>query len=271
MKTIYLHGTLADKFGESFCLDVKSPAEAFRALCSQCPGFMQETANTEIMVLKGKPGVGVHLEPKTLHIGFGKVDELHILPAVSLGKKAGTGKFLVGIFMIAASFAIPAIALGGGLSAMAGSQLTVALGSLGSFGIHFSTIAMFGLAFAAGGLSQMLAPTPKTAESGDQNKSYLMNGAPQLYEQGNPVPLAYGLNVMCGTVVIASAMITYDMSGVVAGYQIDKGVSSPVSGGVVGTPVNSDNDGVQYDTLQKYFYAKGQQGDPYAQMLAAIL
>lgn len=271
MKTIYLHGVLRDEFGESFEFDVSSPAEALRAVCSQCKGFQRSLANLEIMVVKGKPGLGVHLEPSTLHVGFGGVQELHILPAVSLGKSKGTGKFLVGIFMIAAAFAIPAIALGGGLAAMAGSQLTVALGALGTFGIHFSTIAMFGLAFAAGGLSQMLAPTPKTGQSGDQNKSYLMNGAPQLYEQGNPVPLAYGLEVMCGAVVIASAMITYDMTGVVAGYEIDKGISSPVSGGIVGTPVNSNNSGVTYTTAKEYAYYASQQGDPYAQMLAALL
>ena len=41
MRTIRLYGALGEQFGRVWRLDVKSPAEAVRALCSQLPGFRQ--------------------------------------------------------------------------------------------------------------------------------------------------------------------------------------------------------------------------------------
>jgi len=61
MKTVILHGHLR-KFGTKFNLDVKSPAEAVRALCVLCKGFRQhlEThSEPGYRVLVGKEERGV--------------------------------------------------------------------------------------------------------------------------------------------------------------------------------------------------------------------
>ena len=131
---------------------------------------------------------------------------------------------------------------------------------------------MFGLSMALGGLSQLLTPTPKTGESGDKDKSYIMSGLPNLYEQGNPVPLAYGLDVLCGSVVIGHAALTYDMTGVQTGYSggfLSKyGVTpstGPGSGGNGGGTVNPGNDGVTVvpNTMFEYLVDFVTGNDPF--------
>lgn len=246
MKAIYLHGELKDQFGEVFFFDAKDPAEAIRALCVQIAGFEKAIQTLEFKLVKGPLDRAVELTERSVAVGFGKIKEIHLIPRLALGKKAGAGKFLVGILLVAACFAIPAIALGGGLAAMGGSSIGISLGALGTIGVKFSTIALFGLSMALGGLSQMLSPTPKTAETGDKDKSHLLNGVPNLYEQGNPVPLAYGLKVLVGSISIATAVVTYDTAGSQIGYP-GKGIS-PIEGsegspdGAV-SPVNPSNPG----------------------------
>ena len=46
MITLHLHGSIAEKYGASFRLAAKTPAEIIHALCLQLPGFQKDIGGT---------------------------------------------------------------------------------------------------------------------------------------------------------------------------------------------------------------------------------
>ncbi len=74
-----------------------------------------------------------------------------------------------------------------------------AFGAAGAYGGLAGNILLGGFAMALGGVSMMLAPTPKADDNADKG-SFLFNGATNVSAQGGPVPLVYG-DVLTGSVV----------------------------------------------------------------------
>lgn len=199
MMTVMLYGHLK-RFGKKHVLDIRTPAEAIRALCATVQGFRAHVIN------HSEPGYRV-LTGKTdraageLHDPASAQEVIKIVPIVA-GAGGGFGKIIIGAALIGAAMFVPGLqepmfttGLGGELfGAMTAGEL---LGSIG-------------MALVLGGAAQLLTPTPKAPDSVErpENKpSYLFDGAVNTAAQGAAVPIAYG-KIMAGSVVISSGLST---------------------------------------------------------------
>lgn len=196
MREIRLYGFLGQKFGRVHRLAVKSTAEAVRALCCTVSGFEQALIDHAPgwKVWTGTTRIG---DPEDLHDPSSEREVIRIAPVVA-GAKSAFGQILIGVALVAAAF------FTGGAS-------------LSAYGLAFSSLAgqvAFGIgaALVLGGVAQMLAPHPKSTDTGDsaENKaSYIFNGAVNTVAQGNPVPVGYG-RMIVGSAVISAGLSTQD-------------------------------------------------------------
>lgn len=99
MRTILLHGALAAQFGTSFDLEVRSPAEAVRALIVQIKGFRQAIRDGHYRVLKSRPDVAHSLDLEDLKLRLGRANEIHIVPVIA-GAANTWGKILAGVAIV---------------------------------------------------------------------------------------------------------------------------------------------------------------------------
>ena len=196
-RKIILSGELAKRYGRVHDLAVNSPAEAIRALCSQHPSLhnfliSSEDRNVGYRVLIDDDQLD---EVSRLPLPFSKT--MHIVPVIG-GAKNGVLGVVLGAALIVASFYLP---------------VTPLIAGLGSFAPSFASIAFgIGTSMLLGGVSGLLAGTPKTNSSISQQPtnlpSYTFNGAVNTTAQGNPVPVGYGRMIIGSAVV--SAGITAD-------------------------------------------------------------
>lgn len=193
MKTIILLGELGKRYGRKHMLDVKSPAEAVRALCANFKDF------AAFVSASADRNVGYRVLNKREEVGE---DELHnpasqritIAPVVA-GAGGTVGKILLGAALIAASFLVP------GLAAV------TLFGSTTLATVAFSV----GVSLALGGIAQMLAPQPKfDGPQEEQQPSYVFNGAVNTSAQGQPVPVGYG-RMIVGSAVISAGISVEDI------------------------------------------------------------
>jgi predicted phage tail protein len=186
MKTLYLHGFLGARFGESFSLDVRDPAEAIRALLIQIPGFEAVIRDGDWHVVRGPLDGGVSLDEEGLAVAVSDESEIHILPAVSGAGGDGLFQTIAGAVLVAVG-----VYTGQGWLVNAGVALTL------------------------GGVSQMLSPTPQTGDYGererpDERPSFLFDGPTNTSTQGLPVPVIYG-RVKVGSVVASAGMTAEEL------------------------------------------------------------
>lgn len=193
MKTIILLGELGKRYGRKHLLDVKSPAEAVRALCANFKDF------AAFVSASSDRNVGYRVLNKRDEVGE---DELHnpasqritIAPVVA-GAGGTVGKILLGAALIAASFLVP------GLAAV------TLFGTTTLATVAFSV----GVSLALGGVAQMLAPQPKfEGPQEEQQPSYVFNGAVNTSAQGQPVPVGYG-RMIVGSAVISAGISVEDI------------------------------------------------------------
>jgi len=178
LKTIRLLGAAGRKFGREFKLAVKSPAEAFRALCVLCPGLrgwvleQHEKGVAWRVVIKERRGISEELLKCET-----SSDVITFAPTMrGAGGNSGVFQIILGVALIAAALIIPFGAAGGGLG----------LGLLGG-------------SLVLGGVAQLITPTPtlpKQAETGEQDLEEL-NSALFTRSGGNDaqaeiVPVLYG-------------------------------------------------------------------------------
>ena len=178
LKTIRLLGAAGRKFGREFKLAVKSPAEAFRALCVLCPGLrgwvlaQHEKGVAWRVVIKERSGINEDLLKCDT-----SSDTITFAPTMrGAGGNSGVFQIILGVVLIAAALIIPFGVAGGGL----------ALGLLGG-------------SLVLGGIAQLITPTPtlpKQAETGEQDAEEL-NSALFTRSGGNDaqaeiVPVLYG-------------------------------------------------------------------------------
>ena len=174
LKTVKLLGAAGRKFGRTFELAVKSPAEAFRALCVLCPGLkawvlaQHEKGVAWRVVTDDAKG----LEAEELRRETGQ--ETIVFAPVMRGAGGDSGLFsiIVGVVLIAAAIIIPGVGF--------------AVGALGA-------------SLVLGGVAQLLTPTPvlpKQAETGEdgsnQLESNLFTRGASNAAQGEVVPVLYG-------------------------------------------------------------------------------
>ncbi len=194
MRTIRLYGRLGKAFGKTFRLDVKSAAEAIRALCVQLPGFEQHLHK------HSAPGyrvhVGKHKGVGTDELALQSAGDISIVPVVrGSGGKGGLGQIILGAVLIAAAvFVVPA-----GLTIL-GASVSGAMTSMG-------------MSMLLGGISQMLAisTAADVRQSPDAKASYTLDGPVNTTSQLNPVAVVYG-KAVTGSQVVSASILTEEMA-----------------------------------------------------------
>lgn len=189
MRTIKLYGELGKKFGKIHQFDVKSPAEAIRAMIANFPEFesfvgTSGSRNVGYVVRNGD----VEIDETELHQPATRV--IKFIP--KLIGSSGATKIIIGAALIAVGAVMTSYGVPGG-----------------NFFINA------GIALTLGGVAQLLVKTPKT-DQGNQNEnkpSYIFNGAQNTSQQGVPVPLAYGELIVGSCVISANISIDQIMAG----------------------------------------------------------
>lgn len=189
IRTITLHGALAEQFGTVFKMDVKTPAEAVRALCTMLDGFQIYIDDKYYQLFRGAEIDGRDQDPQELHIQFSDDDkELHIVPRSEGAKKGGIGKIILGAILVIVSFFIPAV------WAIAGKSIA-------------GMVASAGVAMALGGLAQVFAsPNQGVDYNATENQTgSLFNGSLNSVQPGAAVPVLIGESEV-GSVVASAAI-----------------------------------------------------------------
>jgi predicted phage tail protein len=202
MKTIYLHGSLAEQFGESFTAAVKGPAEAIKLLEANFPGRFVNAIKEKwfrVRVVKGDQSDEiVHDEVFLMQSG---AEEIHFEPIIAGGIKGLFGLFF-GLPLIGQAFAPLGLSLGG-----AGAAAGV--GAFGGIGQILLGITVLGVIYL---ISSALAPKTASEKAKDDEKpSFLFDGPVNVTEQGGPVPLVYG-EIRTGSTVVAGGIQVEQLS-----------------------------------------------------------
>ena len=231
MRNVYFEGELGDKFIPHMHMKAENVAEVFQCLNGNFPNFKQ------YILEKCEEGIGFHIEvggneledPREILLEL-KEGDIIVTP-IPAGAKSGPAKIIAAIAITVATAGIGAYA--GAIAAGAGTAgASAAVGAtFSSFGAFAGTLgglmgaggmtgllatAAVGMAtnLALSGITQMMAPDPST--DGDQEQSYLFNGAEQNIIEGDPVPVLYGRLRVPGQPVsfeIAGASATYGSTG----------------------------------------------------------
>lgn len=209
MKTIHLHGYLAEKFGETFRFDVPSVRMALSALRSQLKGFRDAVYDNDFVIVFGPRIGGISLAIEEVNMMFGNVEELHIIPY--LGGAGGHGgstiKIVVGALMMTAAV-VGAFFTGGASLALLGPTIGILSAAATT---TFIGIGLVGISLVLAGISSVLTPRPQTDYGSRQNAnsqtSFLFNGAVNTSQEGLPVQLVYG-RIITGSQVISSGVST---------------------------------------------------------------
>jgi predicted phage tail protein len=198
LRKIKLYGQLAKFIGRRVLeADVATAAEAVRMLVANFPGLEKHMADQHYRVTVGTYDLGLD----EIHDPAGQQD-IKIMPVIA-GAGGGVGKILLGVGLIALSFALPGAQLG--------------LFGLGQIGLtaFAAPLAAIGLSLALSGVSQLISPVPRVAQGqdtdNDPRKSYNFSGIQQTSRQGVPVPCVYGLTLV-GSVVISAGVDTVQVS-----------------------------------------------------------
>ena len=208
-RTVRLEGELGEKFGEVWNLNVQTPHEAIRAIECQTQGFRNyilDTAEKGIgyEVLIGDQGIQ---QEEELIYPAPMRDDFTFIPVPQGGKSRGFGMLLFGLAlmipglqamsaMMAPTAPLPGL---GGVTVFKGHSMAKAFSLLSPM----QSIGMtMGGALMAGGAALMLAPTIDSS-AGNEEQSYLFDGAINSAKQGTPVPILYGRMIVGGATVSA--------------------------------------------------------------------
>ena len=190
MKTLHLYGYMKDKYGDSFDLDVSTPAEAVRALSVQLPGFGEDIRQGNWHVLRGPLEDQEALDGEGVLVSLGHDHEVHLLPAV---EGAGNGGLMavVGVVLFVAGFFVGGSTWGPAMMAM-------------------------GAGMAVGGIVTMTTKLPSgtdptVGDNVDQRASFLFNGPTNTSSQGVAVPRGYG-RLRVGSIVISASVQAEELS-----------------------------------------------------------
>lgn len=197
MRTLRLHGRLAKKFGKQFEFEAANVREAISAMCANFPTFHAEIVKGHYEVVAGPRKGGLRLGEENLTLNLAPGQQIHVIPRIAGAKRGGIGKLVAGVALVAVG-----IASGGGAVPLFG-------GALGG-GFTWGTVAMVGAAMAFAGIAQLLTPTPKSPaarERQEDRPSFLLGGAVNVEEQGHPIPLMGGENVVGGIVISAGITV----------------------------------------------------------------
>ena len=199
MTTVYLYGALGRRFGFRWTMDVKSPAEAVRAIMANRPDFrayMIQHSTPGYHVLIGNDSIG---GAERLHDPAGR-SCIKIIPVIA-GAGGGVWQIIVGTLLIVAAVAV-VVASGGTLTPLAALMVKAAF--------------YVGASLVVGGITQMLTDMPDSGGSFEQSErpenrpSFMFNGPVNTTAQGHPVAIGYG-RLRVGSAVVSAGIATEDI------------------------------------------------------------
>lgn len=199
MRTVLLYGHLGMRFGRRHRYDVRTPAEAVRALCATLDGFRS------YMIEHSRPGyrVLVGRTPRDLATLAHPADDVIRIVPVTAGAGRGLGQVILGAALI-------------GVGIMTGGASLTLSAAWAAGGAAFAgyLATNIGISLVLGGVAQMLSPQPKMQGPADrpENKpSYAFDGPANTAAQGNPVPVCYG-RLIVGSQVISAGIAVEEMA-----------------------------------------------------------
>ena len=220
MRKVYLEGDLGSTFQKSFSVEADTIQGALRCAEANFSGFKKYLVDCQEQDIGFTIDVADNQVEEECQLLLPiKSGDITITP-IPAGSK-GVGKILAAIAIVYIMAVTGGWVAGGGIQAGGVApiigQSTVQLGAVvGETVVGFSGVAVgaatpsftaavaatatgsFGGLLAAGlainlamtGISEMMAPDPAT--DGDQESSYMFNGAEQNVIEGDPVPVLYG-------------------------------------------------------------------------------
>jgi predicted phage tail protein len=270
-QTVRLLDRLGEEYGEEHVYhDLRSPADAIKMLCINRPKFYEE------LLIAHKNGIfyrvmqsGADMEYNELHLTLGSKD-LYIVPVIGGSLGNNTGRLLIGVGLLAASFLIP------GAGAFGVPGLFAGAATAGKFVAALGTAAgAIGTAMVLGSVADMISPQPQLpslsgkgrmqgtgesvrgtgpggatrATSGE--KSYAYTGATSSAGVGAVVPVAFG------KVLAGSHLLSLDISTSVEGV-VTTSLSSP---GIKTLRVNQEYVDSEFKSLGQLRTRKWDPGD----------
>ena len=210
MKTIYVHGRLgqhATPFLFGIKANVKTVREAAQVIEANHPGFYAFTAQMPMEVQFDDQRL---CHEKQLDMVRPTVQEIHFRPV-----EAGQGKvgsIILGIALLASAVFTfgTSLAAGATIGASLGTGLfgsTIAAG----FGLTAGISGLMGATILAGALMSPATSDYKSRERPEDRASALINGTVQPQMEGQVVPIALGMQVMCEGTTIHQSLETESM------------------------------------------------------------
>lgn len=195
MTTVRLYGEAGRRFGRvhQVNLDSGSASEAIQYLKANFRGveayFMQaKDRGVGFAVFYGKQNIN----EKELTVPSG-AKEIRIAPILMGSKQGGIFQIILGVVLVVVGI-------------IGESPFGQAFGG----GVWGSYALEAGIAMLAGGIVQMLTPTPKglnTNQAAANTPNYAFSGPVNTQAQGNPVPVLYG-ELIVGSAVISAGIFT---------------------------------------------------------------
>lgn len=196
LRQINLHGSLGEKFGETWELDVDTPFEVFQALQANyrdLSDYLDDLAANGFNVRIERGG-----KPVTLHeigmLGEGNIDIYPMIAGSGDGKTIAT--FLISAALIGASFFVPAA----GFTFLG---KTITQGSL----------RLLGTVLGLSGVANLLIKPPDILgpdEAELDKTNTVFSGPVNTTKLGVPVPVGYGELVIGSHVISAEIVVNED-------------------------------------------------------------
>lgn len=188
MNMVYLHGHLADMFGEKWEFDIKTAREAIRALDANCKGFLAYLKRHSLPgyhIVVGDPTVAKDRAEDELGVGIGD-QAVHIFPTFAGAKEQGWTNVIIGAVLVVAGAYLWATPVG-------------------------QPMVSAGIGMMLGGVAALLTRPPSLTgpkeDKYENTPSYLFNGPINTQAQGHPVPVGYGMLRVGGAQISTSVVI----------------------------------------------------------------
>jgi len=187
LTTVVLVGSLGRAPGiplSTWHLDVKSPAEAIRAIDINTRGKLGEYLRGPAakryyrIAVQRRDNV---IDPMVEGGHRSGRSTIYIMPTIR-GRDSGTTKIIAGAALIALSFVNPGLL-----------PYTWSFVGTTAFTVATTVVASYGVSLLLGGIAQLLAPNPKgPQQSAEQAQSTSFQGNAAAIVQGGCVPVVYG-------------------------------------------------------------------------------
>ena len=214
MKVVKVYGALRKFLGGQcrFELDVATPAEALKCLCTNFPRLQQWLIDSEQHGMAFRATVGrerIHDDDMSVAVLPWSEREVFSIAPVVVGAGRGAGQILAGIGLIAISFLLPGAGIFGATSVFGA---TAGTGVLTAMGTAFS---LAGASLILGGVAQLISPQPTMSglERGKEAarlESFSFSGIVNTSQQGLPVPIPYG-RAFTGSAVLSAGLDTVQL------------------------------------------------------------